>query len=77
MQKRRFRLHPGRETAVDCGVTALLALLYALTWRWGTAGETVPWAATLLAAAAVLPAAGRRRWPAALAGGRPRRLHDR
>jgi signal transduction histidine kinase len=65
MQKRRFRLHPGHEAAVDCGVTALLALLYALTWRWATAGETVPWAATLLAAVAVLSAAGRRRWPAA------------
>ena len=65
MQKSRFRLHPGREAAVDCGVTALLALLYALTWRWSTAGETVPWAATLLAAVAVLSAAGRRRWPAA------------
>jgi signal transduction histidine kinase len=65
MQKRRFRLHPGREAAIDCGVAALLALLYALTWRWGTAGETVPWAATLLAAVAVLSAAGRRRWPAA------------
>src|SRR5271163_984575 len=66
MQMRRFRLHPGREAAVDCGVTALLALLYALTWRWSTAGETVPWAATLLAAVAVLSAAGRRRWPAAV-----------
>lgn len=66
MQMRRFRLHPGREAAVDCGVTALLALLYALTWRWSTAGETVPWAAALLAAVAVLPAAGRRRWPAAV-----------
>src|SRR5580700_8207781 len=65
MQKSRFRLHPGREIAVDCAVTALLALAYALTWRWSTAQETAPWAATLLAAVAVLPVAGRRRWPAA------------
>ena len=64
MQKRRFQLHPGREVAVDCAATVLLALLYALTWRWSTAGETVPWAAKLLAAVAVLSAAGRRRWPA-------------
>jgi signal transduction histidine kinase len=64
MQKSRFRLHPGGEVAVDCAVTALLALLYALTWRWSAAHETAPWAATLLAAVAVLPAAGRRRWPA-------------
>src|SRR5580704_16426081 len=40
MQERRFRLHPGREVAVDCV------------------------AAALLAAVAVLSAAGRRRWPA-------------
>jgi signal transduction histidine kinase len=65
MQKSQFRLHPGREIAVDCAVTALLALIYALTWRWGTAQGTAPWAATLLAALAVLPVAGRRRWPAA------------
>ncbi len=64
MQKRRFQLHPGREAAVDCAATVLLALLYALTWRWSTAGETIPWAAKLLAAVAVLSAAGRRRWPA-------------
>jgi signal transduction histidine kinase len=66
MQKSRFRLHTGREIAVDCAVTALLALVYALSWRWGTAHETAPWAATLLAAVAVLPVAGRRRWPAAV-----------
>jgi signal transduction histidine kinase len=66
MQTRRFRLHPGRAAAVDCGVTALLGLLYALTWRWTTTGENIPWAATLLAAVAVLSAAGRRRWPAAV-----------
>lgn len=65
MQKSRFRLHPGREIAADCAVTALLALVYALTWGWSTAHETAPWAATLLAAVAVLPVAGRRRWPAA------------
>jgi signal transduction histidine kinase len=65
MQKSRFRLQPGREIAVDCAVTALLALVYGLTWRWSTAQETAPWAATLLAAVAVLPVAGRRRWPAA------------
>ena len=47
----RFRLHPGREIAVDCAVTALLALVYALTWRWSMAQETAPWAATLVAAA--------------------------
>ena len=64
MQKRRFRLNSGREMAVDCAMTALLALFYALTWRWGTVHETAPWAATLLAAVAVLPVAGRRRWPA-------------
>ena len=61
----RFRLHPGREIAVDCAVTALLALVYALTWRWSMAQETAPWAATLVAVVAVLPVAGRRRWPAA------------
>ena len=60
MQKRLFRLHRGHEVAVDCGVTALLGLLYALTWRWATTGETVPWAAPLLAAVAVLSTAGRR-----------------
>src|SRR3984885_1449641 len=65
MQKSRFRLHPGREIAVDCAVTALLALVYALTWRWSTARETAPWATTLLAAVAVIPVACRRRWPAA------------
>jgi hypothetical protein len=31
MQKRRFRLNSGREVAVDCAVTALLALFYMLT----------------------------------------------
>jgi signal transduction histidine kinase len=65
MQKSRFRLHPGREIAVDCAATALLALVYALTWRWSTAPETAPWAVTLLAAVAVLPVACRWRWPAA------------
>lgn len=64
MQKSQFRLHLGREVAADCTVTALLALFYALTWRRGTAHETVPWTA-LLALVAVLPTAGRRRWPAA------------
>jgi signal transduction histidine kinase len=64
MRNRRFRLNSGHEVAADCAVTALLALVYLLTWRWGTARETAPWAATLLAAVAVLPVAGRRRWPA-------------
>jgi signal transduction histidine kinase len=64
MQKGRFRRTPGREVAADCAVTALLALFYALTWRWSTARVAAPWAATLLAAVAVLPVAGRRRWPA-------------
>ena len=62
----RFRLRPGREVAVDYLATVLLALLYALTWRWGTARVTAPWAATLLATAAVLPVAGRRPWPASV-----------
>ena len=65
MQKSRSRLHPGREIAVDCAVTALLALVYALTWHWSTTQETAPWAATPLAVVAVLPVAGRRHWPAA------------
>ena len=64
MQKRRFRPHLGREAVADCAVTALLALSYALTWHWSTARETTPWAATLLAAVAVLPVAGLRRRPA-------------
>jgi signal transduction histidine kinase len=57
-------LRPAQWVAVDCAVTALLALASAVIFREAASLPGIPgWAAALVIAAGVLPAAFRRRWP--------------
>ena len=58
------RLRPAHWFAIDCVITALLALVYAIGFGAPANLTGIPqWAAAVIAAAAVLPAAWRRRWP--------------
>jgi len=57
-------LRPAQWVAIDCAVTALLALTSAVIFREAAYLPGIPrWAAALVIAAGVLPAAFRRRWP--------------
>jgi signal transduction histidine kinase len=58
------RVRPGQWVALDCLATVLLALVYAVLFKAVAHLHGLPrWAGATLAAVAVLPAAGRRRWP--------------
>ncbi|HEY5360999.1 MAG TPA: sensor histidine kinase [Streptosporangiaceae bacterium] len=57
-------LRPAQLVAIDCAATALLALASAVIFREAAYLPGIPrWAAALVIAAGVLPAAFRRRWP--------------
>jgi signal transduction histidine kinase len=60
------RLRPGHWVAIDCAVTAVLALVYAAEFTDPPYLPGIPVWATAATALAVLPAALRRRWPRAV-----------
>ncbi|HEX9034982.1 MAG TPA: sensor histidine kinase [Streptosporangiaceae bacterium] len=61
------RLHREHWVAIDCAVTALLALGYAVLFKTLANLHAIPqWAGAALAAMLVLPAAVRRLWPRAV-----------
>jgi signal transduction histidine kinase len=58
------RLRPAHWFAIDCVITALLALVYAVGFGAPANLTGIPqWAAAVIAAGVVLPAGWRRRWP--------------
>ena len=58
------RLRPRNWFAIDCVITALLALVYGIGFGAPANLTGIPqWAAAVISAGAVLPAAWRRRWP--------------
>ena len=60
------RLRPGHWVAIDCAVTAVLALVYAAEFTDPPYLPGIAVWATAVTAMAVLPAAFRRRWPRAV-----------
>ena len=60
------RLRTGHWVAIDCAVTAVLALVYAAEFKDPSYLPGIPVWATAATALAVLPAALRRRWPRAV-----------
>jgi signal transduction histidine kinase len=60
------RLRPGHWVAIDCAVTAVMALVYAVEFTDPPYLPGIPVWATAATALAVLPAALRRRWPRAV-----------
>lgn len=60
------RLRPGHWVAIDCAVTAVMALVYAAEFTDPPYLPGMPVWATAVTALAVLPAALRRRWPRAV-----------
>jgi signal transduction histidine kinase len=61
------QLRPAHWVAIDCAVTALLALVSTVVFKEAAYLRGIPhWAAAAIIAVGVLPAAFRRRWPAAV-----------
>lgn len=61
------QLRPGHWIAIDCVVTALLGVVYAVLFKDAAHLHGIPhWAGAIIVAVAVLPAAFRRRWPRAV-----------
>src|SRR3981081_543345 len=60
------RLRPGHWVAIDCAVTAAMAVVYAAAFRDPPYLPGMPEWATAATVLAVLPAALRRRWPRAV-----------